>query len=319
MIAIYVIRRLCIGVLVLFILSAVVFSMLQLSPGTPLQSLLGTRTASPELVQALQARYHLDESFPAQYLHWLSGAARLDLGESISVQSGEPVQQILAERAAVTAELAIYGLLLVALVGLPLGMLAGIRRGKAADRVVSIGATIAISAPSFVVAILLLYVFGVNLGWFPVYGAGTGVTDRIVHLTLPAITLALVLSAVVIRQTRAAMLTVMAEDHVTFARLRGLHPAYILVRYALRNAALPIVTVFGLLLVSALTSAVLIEQVFSLPGLGSLLVASVTNEDVPVVQGTVLILGCAVVIINLLVDVVVLAIDPRTRMAKEGA
>ncbi|MGI5441716.1 ABC transporter permease [Streptomyces shenzhenensis] len=320
MIAAFVIRRLGAGVVLLLVLSFLVFCLLSLSPGTPLQALLGTRPASPELIHTLNTRYHLDEPFLVQYGHWLADVAHLNLGQSISIQSDAPVKQILSERVALTAQLACYAMLLVAVVGLPLGMVAGIRHGRRTDRAVTFGATVAISAPAFVLAIALLYVFGVAFGWFPVYGTGTGFADRVSHLTLPAVSLATLLSAVLIRQTRAAMLSVMTQDYVAFARLRGLSPARILLRYGLRNAALPVITSAGLILVSALSSTLFIEQVFSLPGIGTLLLAAVTNTDVPVVQGTVLVLGCAVILINLAVDLLALALDPRMRYsAKDGA
>ncbi|MFF3501111.1 ABC transporter permease [Streptomyces sp. NPDC003247] len=320
MIAVFVLRRLGAGLVLLLVLSFVVFCLLSLSPGTPLQALLGTRTASPQLIDSLNARYHLEDPFLVQYGHWLADLGTLNLGESISVQSDTPVGQILSERVTVTVQLALYAMLLVVVVGIPLGMLAGMRRGRRTDRAVSLGATVAISAPAFVLAIVMLYVFGVALGWFPIYGTGEGFADRISHLTLPAVSLATALSAIIIRQTRAAMLDVMAQDYITFARLRGLSPARVLVRYALRNAALPVVTSLGLIVVAALTSTLFIEQVFSLPGLGTLLLQAVTNTDVPVVQGTVLVLGGAVVVINLAADLCALALDPRVRhTAKDGA
>ncbi|MFC8668667.1 ABC transporter permease [Streptomyces sp. NPDC057199] len=320
MIAVFVLRRIGAGVVLLLTLSFLVFCLLSLSPGTPIQALLGTRAASPELIDSLNAQYHLNDPFLVQYGRWLADVATLNLGESISVQSDTPVGQILSERVALTAQLACYAVLLVIVVGLPLGMAAGIRNGRRTDRAISLGATVAISAPAFVLAIMLLYVFGVALKWFPVYGIGTGFAERVSHLTLPAIALATVLSAILIRQTRAAMLNVVTQDYVAFARLRGLSPTRVLLRYALRNAALPVVTSLGLILVAALSSTLFIEQVFSLPGLGTLLLGAVTNTDVPVVQGTVLVLGGAVIAINLAVDLLTLALDPRVRYsARDGA
>ncbi|WP_405651418.1 ABC transporter permease [Streptomyces sp. NBC_01386] len=320
MIGVYILRRLAAGVVLLVTLSFLVFCLLNLSPGTPLQALLGTREASPELIASLNAQYHLNDPFLVQYGRWLADVCTLDLGQSITVQSEAPVGHVLAERVGLTLQLGGYAMVLILLVGLPLGMLAGIRRGRRADRAISTGATLAISAPAFVLAIVLLYVFGVALKWFPVYGTGTGFVERVAHLTLPAATLATVLSGILVRQTRAAMLTAMSQDYVTFARLRGLSPLRVLVRYALRNAALPVVTSLGLILIAALSSTVFIERVFSLPGLGTLLLSAVTDNDVPLVQGSVLVLGAAVILINLTVDLFTLALDPRTRFAvKDGA
>ncbi|WP_416969477.1 ABC transporter permease [Streptomyces sp. 4F14] len=317
--AAFVLRRLGGGLLLLPALSFLVFALLAASPGTPLQTLLGTRPASPELVAELRARHHLDEPFVLQYLHWLGGALRLDLGRSISVQAGTPVTDMVAGRIALSAELALYCLLLVLLIGVPLGVLAGLRQGRTTDRAISLLATIGFGAPAYALSVVLLYVFGVELGWFPVYGAGENAfTDRITHLTLPAVALATLLASTVVRQTRAATAAVMRQDYLTFARLRGIDPRRVLVRYVLRNAAPPVVTSAGLLLVAPLSAGVFVEQVFSLPGTGSLLLTAVAAEDVPVVQGVALHLGAIVVVVNLLVDLLGFALDPRVRLHAAG-
>ncbi|MFJ7215035.1 ABC transporter permease [Amycolatopsis sp. NPDC098790] len=318
-IALLVLKRLAAGVLLLLVLSLLIFSLLSLSPGSPVQTLLGSRPATPDLVAALNAKYHLDQPFLAQYWHWLSGVVRFDFGRSIAIQTDSPVSGIIVDRMGLSIQLSGYAFVLVLLVGLPLGMAAGIRRGTFLDRVISLFATVGISGPAFVVSIVLLYVFGVALGWFPVFGIGEGFGDRLAHLTLPAIAMAVFLSAIIIRQTRAATLTVMRQDYITFARIRGLSPARVLGRYALRNSALPVVTSAGLLLISALTAAVFVEQVFSLPGIGSLLYTAVLNKDIPLVQGMAMVLGAFVVVVNLIVDLLGLALDPRTRVGvKEG-
>jgi peptide/nickel transport system permease protein len=311
-------RRLGGGLILLFILSFLVFGLLAISPGSPIQILLGARQQSPALVTALTAEYHLNDPFIVQYWYWLAAAARLDFGTSISVQTGVPVASMIAQRMPVSLELSIYTLILVLLIGVPFGMLAGSRRGRATDRTVSALATFGISAPAFASSVVLLYIFGVALNWFPVYGVGNGFWQRLVHLTLPAVALAGFLSAIVIRQTRAATLTVMDQDYITFARIRGVGYGRILIRYALRNCSLPVVTSAGILLVAALSSGVFVEQVFSLPGAGSLLLTAVTNKDVPVVQGLAMMLGATVIVINLLVDLLALALDPRTRTSAGG-
>ena len=318
-VVLFIAKRLAAMVLLLGVLSFLVFELLALSPGTPVQTLVGSRRPTPELVAALTAKYHLDDPFFVQYWHWLTGIARLDFGRSISIQTDTPVLHIIGDRMALSSQLAAYTLVLVLLVGIPLGTLAGIRRGRGVDRGISFLATFGISAPAFVLSTALLYVFGVGLTWFPVYGIGSGVAQRITHLTLPAVALATFLSAIVIRQTRAATLTVTQQDYITFARIRGLNPARILVRYALRNSALPVVTSAGILLITALSAGVFVEAVFSLPGVGSLLLQAVTNKDIPLVQGLAMLLGVIVVMVNLLVDLLSLALDPRTRFAARGA
>lgn len=312
-VVIFILKRVCGGLVLLGVLSFLVFGLLALSPGSPIQMYLGSRVPNPALVAALDAKYHLDEPFLVQYWHWLGSAIHLDFGTSISVQQNVPVRTMIAQRLAVSLQLALYALVLVLVIGVPAGMLAGMRRGKSADRTVSALATLGISAPTFVSSTALLYVFGVALNWFPVYGAGDGVAQRITHLTLPAFSLAGFLCAIVIRQTRAATLTVMDQDYVTFARLRGVGYGRILIRYALRNCSLPVVTSAGILLVAALSAGVFVEQIFSLPGAGSLLYTAVTTKDVPVVQGLAMVLGAVVIVINLLVDLLALALDPRTR------
>ncbi|WP_084144641.1 ABC transporter permease [Amycolatopsis jejuensis] len=317
-IAVFLGKRLLGMAALLLILSLLVYSLLTISPGSPIQALIGPRQATPELVSALTAKYHLDDPFPAQYWNWLTSVVQLDFGRSISVETDSDVLGLITGRIGLSAGLAGYALLIVVAFGIPLGLLAGIRRGRAEDRTVSLFATVGISAPSFVMAIVLLYVFGVALGWFPVYGVGSGFADRVAHLTLPALTIAIFLSAIVIRQTRAASLTVMTQDYVTFARVRGLSRGRIMLRYALRNSSLPVVTSVGILLISAVSSALFAEQVFSVPGVGSLLLQAVTNKDVPVVQGLVMLLGLLVVIVNLVVDLLALVLDPRTRSASRG-
>lgn len=314
-IAVFIAKRLVGMVVLLLILSFLVYGLLIISPGSPIQTLMGTRPPTQELIDAINAKYHLNDPFLVQYWHWLSNVVRLDFGRSISVQTDASVGGLITDRMTLSVQLAVYALVLVILIGVPLGMAAGIRRGRPTDRVVSFLATFGISAPAFVMSIALLYVFGVALGWFPVYGIGTGVADRITHLTLPAVALATFLSAVVIRQTRAATLTVMQQDYITFARIRGLSWGRIMLRYALRNSSLPVVTSAGILLIVALSAGVFVEQVFSLPGVGSLLLQAVNNKDVTVVQGVAMLLGVFVVVVNLLVDLLALVLDPRTRYA----
>jgi len=308
---VYVVKRFLVASGLLIVVSFLVFALLAMGPGSMETTLLGTRPATPETVEAIRDEYHLNEPFLVQYWYWARDAAQLDLGRSIT--SGDTVTHVVQERLPVSFALAGYTLLIVLVIGVPLGLLAGIRHGTRVDRVVTTLTVVGMSAPAFAVGLLLLYVFGVELGWFPVFGAGDGFVDRVHHLTLPAIALALALGALVVRQTRAAALDVMHEDYVTFARARGLSRSRLLGAYALRNVSLPIVTSAGFILILALSGAVLVESVFSLPGVGSLVVESVTTKDVPVVQGVALMLAFYVIIINVLIDLSVMVIDPRTR------
>jgi peptide/nickel transport system permease protein len=309
-------RRAVFALVLLMVVSFLVFSLTALAPGSQLTALLGGRPPTQEQIAALTAQYHLDDPFLAQYVRWLGDAVRLDFGTS-SV-SGTAVTQRIGEYLPVTAQLAALATVLTVLVAVPAGLLAGIRRGGWGDRLVSVLTVGGMSAPPFAVGILLVYLLGVRFSLLPVYGVGRGPSDRLMHLILPAVTLTIGLTALVARQTRAAVLDVMRQDFITFARARGLSRRRIVMAYVLRNSALPVITSIGLLLISLVAGAVLVEQVFSLPGLGSLIVSSVRDNDVPVIQGVTMVFAAVVISINLLVDLVSLLIDPRVRHAVRG-
>jgi len=313
----YVARRVVVLLALLALLSLIVFGLLYLAPGDTVQVLLGTRPASPETIAALRKQFHLDRPFLEQYWIWLSHAAQLDFGTS--VRSGRTVASMIGGRAAVSGFLAVYALVLALGVGVPLGVLAAVRKRTAVDRGVVGLSVLGVSAPAFVTAVVLLYVFAVILGWFPVYGAGSGFVDRFWHLTLPALALSLTGLALIVKLTRAAMLTTLEQDYVGFALARGVPARRVLTRYALRNALVPIVTAAGLVLTVLLTGAVLVETTFSLPGVGSLLVEAVANKDVPVVQALAILLAAIVVLVNLVVDVLYTVIDPRIGFGRQAA
>ncbi|MEV0680607.1 ABC transporter permease [Actinosynnema sp. NPDC050436] len=304
-------KRLFAAAVTLLVTSFVVFSLLAASPGSPEQTLLGSRPPTPELIAAIRARYHLDDPFLSRFWQWLGDVVQMDFGRS--VRSGQPVTDMLSERLDVTLALGVYAFLLVLVIAVPAGLSAGIRRGSVLDRGVTLTALVGVSAPPFAVGLLLLTVFGVGLGWFPVFGAGEGFAGRVEHLTLPAVTMAVAGVAIVARQTRAAALDVATKDFVTFAEARGLPRSVVLGRYALRNSALPVITSAGLVLAMSLTGAVLVESTFALPGLGSLLVESVSTKDIPVVQGLALLTAALMIGVNLVVDLCYLGLDPRVR------
>ena len=310
----WLLRRLVAILVGLVFTTVLVYALIDLSPGGPATALLGGKPATPQALQAIDRQYHLNRPFLDQYWLWLQGAVQGNFNESVVAQ--QPVSVVIAQRFPVTAELALYGFVIMVVIGIPLGMFAGVRRGRLADRGITTAALISFSVPSFAAGTVLLYVFAVDLGWFPVLGAGSGLSSRLVHLTLPAVTFALASAAFVIRQTRAAALELSSQDYITFARARGLGPGRIWARYLLRSASLPILTMSGLLLAAALGGVVLIEQTFSLPGLGSLLVSSVENKDVPVIQALA-VLGAVLVAVTLLVvDLLAFVLDPRLRVRR---
>ena len=307
----FVLRRLAAMVVILAIVSFLIFSLLALAPGDPVLLLLGPAKATPEAIARVRAEFHLDDPFLQQYWSWVGNALHGDFGRSI--RSGQRVTEVIAERFPVTLLLAVYAFVLTAVIGIPAGLASGVRRGRKLDRTVTFTSLIGLSAPTFAVAVLLIYVFAIWLGWFPPFGAGEGLGDRIYHTTLPAITLAIGSIAIMSRQTRAASMDVATRDYVTFARARATGSSTIWRRYVLRNAALPVITVAGLVFAFALTGAVLVEYAFALPGIGALLVESVQRLDLPVVQAVALFTAVLVLSVNLVVDVTYFLLDPRLR------
>jgi peptide/nickel transport system permease protein len=303
--------------LLLLLLSFGIFSLMYIAPGDIVQSLLGARQASPELIHQLRAQYHLDDPFLTQYWLWLKHAVHFDLGRS--TVTGLPVTGALRQRYGVTLFLGIYAFLLTIVFGICLGVASAVRKRTIADRGIVGLSVIGVSMPAFVSGIVLLYLLAVRVSWFPAYGPGAGFTDRLVHLTLPAVALALTQAALVLKLTRAAMIEALDQDYVAFARARGLPVRRVLLTYAFRNALIPVVTAAALILAFLLTGAVLVEVTFALPGLGSLLVDAVNTKDVTTVQGLALVVAATVMLANLLTDVLYLFLDPRIRFGAGAA
>jgi len=312
--ALFIARRIVALLVLLLIISFGVFTLLYLAPGSVEDILRGTRPQTPETTQAIREQYHLNDSFLMQYWIWLKDAIHGDFGSSI--RTSEPVIDGIESLAALSAYLGLYAFAIVMLFGVPLGALAALRKRTTVDRgIVGLG-VVGVSAPAFATGIFLLYLFAVRVSWFPAYGQGSGFWDRIWHLTLPAVALALTGMALVIKLTRAAMINSLDQDYVVFARARGIPARRVLVTYAFRNALVPVVTAAGLILGYLLTGAVLVEVTFALPGVGALLVESVTFKDVPMVQGVTLLVAAVIILINLLTDVLYLFVDPRVRFGR---
>jgi peptide/nickel transport system permease protein len=306
-------RRLVAMAVILWIVSIVVFSLLALTPGDPAELLLGPQRSTPEALARIRAEYGLDDPYVVQYAHWLRDAVQGDFGRSI--RSGQRVTQMVGDRVVVTAWLAGYAFVLTVVVAVPLGLVAGMRKGRAVDRAATATSLVALSAPTFAVGFLLIYLFSVRLDWFPSFGSGEGFADRLWHMTLPAVTLAIAQIAIVLRQTRAATMDIADRDYITFARARAVPSRRVWQHYVLHNASLPVLTSAGLVLAYSLTGAVLVENVFALQGLGSLLVTAVGQLDLPVVQALALFTAVLVLTTNLVVDLLYTAVDPRLRRA----
>lgn len=312
MIASFVLRRLIGLVVLLLIISFLVFSLVFIAPGNVVDVLLGLGEKSPEVVAAIEAQYHLDQPFFVQYLIWLGNAAHLDFGRSIMLN--QPVLTAIGARMSVTLFLGVYGFIVAVVAGLVLGTAAALRKGTALDRGAVGVAVFGVSAPTFATGLILLWIFAIQLDWFPVIGAGDAdFADRFWHLTLPAIALGITGTALMTKMTRAALIASYEQDYVNFARSRGVGALRILFTYGLRNSLVPIVTAAGLVIAATLTGSVLIEATFSLQGIGTLLISSINNKDIPVVQGTTMLIAVLVVVVNLLVDLSYFFIDPRLR------
>ncbi len=312
--SVYVLRRLVALVALLLLISLIVFGLLYAAPGSVEQVLIGTRPPNPETVRAIRAEHNLDKSFLAQYGLWLEGAVQLDFGRSI--RTSEPVLSSITDRLYLSTFLGIFGFVIAVGIGVPLGVLAALRQRTALDRTVVGLSVIGISAPAFATGIVLLYLFAVVLGWFPVFGPGEGFVDRLWHLALPAVALALTAMALLLKLTRAAMIVALAQDYVTFARARGLSRRRVVFGYALRNALIPVVTSAGLVFGYMLTGALLVEVAFALPGIGTLFVESVNFQDIPMVQGMAMVVATLIIVVNLATDILYLYLDPRIRFER---
>ncbi|HSY85762.1 MAG TPA: ABC transporter permease [Verrucomicrobiae bacterium] len=310
----FVLRRLAIAIPLLLIVSFGVFALVHLAPGDPVRALLGSRASDPATLAAIRERYHLNDPFIVQYGKWLWQVLQGDLGRSI--QGSQLVTSAIRQRLGLTIFLGLMSSFLVLFFGILLGMLAGFRRGSRLDRGVVMFGVFGISSPAFVTGILLLYLFGVVIGWFPIFGAGRGFLDRFWHLTLPAVALALSIMAIVVKITRAAVIQELNKDYVVFARARGLSPSRIVFGYVLRNALIPVVTAAGLIIVGLVANAIYVEVTFALPGLGSLTVEAVQRRDIPLIQGTTLFFSAFVILLNLLIDLAYILIDPRIRFER---
>ncbi|WP_341941230.1 ABC transporter permease [Microbacterium sp. LWH10-1.2] len=296
--------------LTLFLASLLVFFSRFLVPGDPVSFLLRGRKPSPEAVAQVTAQYGLDRSPIEQYLRWIGGAVRGDFGRSL--QFRQDVSVVLGERLPVTLTLVVMAGAIIAVVGLVLGAVAALNRGRLLDRVVLIGLTVLGAIPSFVGSIMLIAVFSVQLGWFPSFGSGEGFLDTVHHLVLPSIALAIVFIVLVGKVTRSAMVEQLSREHVEVSTSRGVKRSIVVRRHVLRNALGPILTVSGVLVAGLIVASSIVEAAFGLSGVGSLLVQSVDRLDFPVVQAIVLLVVAAFVVINAIVDILEPWIDPRS-------
>ena len=302
----YLIQRLINAIFILFGVTTLVFLLIHLVPGDPVEVMLG-ESARPADRAALQAALGLDLPLFQQWLNFMKGVLFFDLGESL--HSRQSVSAILSERIPATLLLSVSSLMVAVIIAFPLGMLAAINKDSYWDRSAMVVAMLGVSIPNFVMGPVLMLIFALWLGWFPVNG-----NEGWLSLVLPSLTLGTALAAILSRMIRASMLEVLQEDYIRAAQARGLSKPIVYWRHALSNALLPIVTVLGLQFGALLAGAVITETIFSWPGVGQLLIESIQKRDYPIVQACVLLISATYVFVNLATDVCYTLIDPRVRL-----
>lgn len=313
----YVLRRLLMFPLVMLGVSIFVFVAIRLVPGDAITAMLGTESGllTPAQRESLTAYFGLDQNWVTQYWRWLVGLLQGDLG--LSVTYGQPVAQIILERFPLTLELALLSMLIALLIGLPAGVFAATRAERPSDLIVRIFAMIGQSTPNFVLALLAIYVLSVVFGALPMMGRFVPLTQdplaNLAQMILPALALGTAFAAAVTRISRAAMLDILSEDYVRTARSKGFSQRYVIWRHALPNALIPVVTLSGVEFGYLLGGAVIVEQIFALPGLGRVVLDAILQRDYALVQGVVLFIAFNFLLVNLLVDLAYAALDPRIR------
>jgi peptide/nickel transport system permease protein len=306
-------RRLLYAIPTLIIVTIMVFSLVRVLPGNPALLMLGEE-ATPEMVAVLNKNLGLDRPLFEQYLSWITNVIQGNLGASL--RNNESITTLVLEKLPTTLELSFFAMLVALVLAIPAGIFTAIRRGGTADGLVTVLALSGISLPNFFLGVLLIYFFSVQLGWIPTSGYVTpteNLGQNLLLMLMPAITLGTGTAGVLTRFLRGSMLEVLTQDFIRTARAKGVGATGVIYRHALRNAFLPILTIFGLQLSALLSGAVITEQIFSIPGFGRLLVEAVATRDYPLLQGVVLISSIAIFIVSFVVDLLYASVDPRIR------
>jgi len=309
----YLIKRLATLLPTLLFVSMLIFGLQQLLPGDPAKILAGEEQ-DPAVIAHLREKLRLDDPLPLRYAHWVGGVLHGDLGESVRTQ--QPVLELVLQKLPVTVELALLAFAIALLIGIPAGVVSAVGRGTVWDSLANVFALWGLSTPNFWLGILLILLFSVQLGWLPASGYVSPFEDlgaNLAAMIMPAFVLGNAIAAVLMRHTRSAMLQVLQADYVRTARAKGLGETAVVLRHALRNALVPIITLGALELGTLLSGAVLTEQVFTIPGFGKLIVDAVFNRDYAVVQGVVLVTATTYIVLNLLADLAYFAVNPRLR------
>jgi peptide/nickel transport system permease protein len=309
----YIVRRMLATIPVMAVVALFVFSLLHLSPGDPAVIIAGD-TATLDDIARIRAKLGLDQPLYIQFTTWVWGLLHGDLG--ISIFTNLPVSKLIAQRVEPTVALTISTLVVSILAAIPMGVLAAWKAGSWIDRVVMVFAVLGFSVPVFVLAYLLIYVFAISTDLLPVQGFVSprdGLRPFLSHIAMPSLALGMIYTALIARMTRASMLDVLAQDYIRTAQAKGLSNDKVLIGHALKNAAIPIVTIIGIGVALLISGVVVTETVFAIPGLGRLTVDAILRRDYPIIQGIILIFSAAYVLVNLLVDLSYTLLDPRIR------
>ena len=301
----YIIKRTGMALLTIWIVATLTFFVMNLVPGGPF---LSEKAISPEATAALEAKYGLDKPLIEQYFTYMKDALHGDFGDSLK-QRGRTVAEIITSKFPISAKLGGLAVLVSLLIGVPLGCVSAFNRGKWLDKLIIVIATCGIAVPSFVVCTILMYVFGMELGWFPTFGLNTTL-----HYVMPVMALAFYPTAYITRLMRSSMLDVLGQDYMRTAKAKGLSQFVSLFKHALRNAILPVVTYVGPMMAYTISGSFIVEKIFTIPGLGGEFIGSITARDYTIIMGTTIFLATLMVIVNLLVDILYTIIDPRIKL-----
>ncbi len=309
----FLLKRLAAIVPTIFFVTLIIFGLQQLLPGDPAVVLAG-EDQDPTVIAYLHKKMHLDEPMPVRYAYWVGGVLKGDLGDSLRIQ--QPVSALIAQKLPVTIELAALAMVIALAIGIPAGIVSAVAKNTAWDYAANLFALWGLSTPNFWLGILMIMLFSVSLGWLPASGYVSPFEDlkaNLAAMIMPAFVLGNAIAAVLMRHTRSAMLQVLNADYVRTARAKGLNERSVILKHALRNALMPIITLGALEFGTLLSGAVLTEQVFSIPGFGKLIVDAVFNRDYAVVQGVVLFTASVYIVLNLLADLAYFYVNPRLR------
>jgi peptide/nickel transport system permease protein len=312
----YIIKRLLFVIPTLLIVAIVTFSLVHFIPGGPASMIIGIN-ATPQQVAEINTALGLDKPLPEQFVTWIGNAIKGDFGVSFSFR--QPVMDLINIRLPITLQLTLVALIISLIIGLPAGIYSATRQGTIKDQIVQIIAMIGVATPDFWLGMMLITFIAVPVKWFPTGGFisfSHGFIPWLQHIILPGFSLGFLFAAVTTRMTRSSMLDVLNEDYIKTARAKGQSERVVLAKHALKNAVIPVITVVGISITSMIGGAVIVEEVFSIPGMGRLLVGAISSRDYPVIQGCIFIIACIIILVNLIVDLLYKALNPRITLVE---